>query len=150
MRPYRSHALSCNRYWNRFETIPVSLIFEHRYGNRFETIPVSIHLRHRYGNRSQIIPVSLHLGHRYWNRSGSIPVLTFFESPLRYPVYRSLNRSLPIPVSYTGVETGLCNSFIVQRSIIQKPLNGQTGILVYGHWHAGLSTKFRILNCLTL
>ena len=150
MRPYRSHALSCNRYWNRFETIPVSLHFEHRYGNRSETIPVSIHLEHRYCNRFASIPVSIHFRHRYWNRSGSIPVLTFSKRPLRYPVYRSLNRSLPIPVSYTGVETGLCNSFIVQRSLIQKPLNSQTGIPVYGHRHTGLSSKFRILNCLAL
>ena len=150
MRPYRSHALFCNRFWNRFETIPVSLYFEHRYGNRSKTIPVSIPLEHRYGNRCEIIPVSLHFEHRYWNRFGSIPDLTFFEKPLRYPVYRSLNRSLPIPVSYTGLETGLCNSFIVQRSLIQKPLNSQTGIPVSGHRHTGLSSKFRILNCLAL
>ena len=140
----------CNRYWNRFETIPVSLHFEHRYGNRSETIPVSIHLEHRYCNRFASIPVSIHFRHRYWNRSGSIPVLAFSETPLRYPVYRSFNRSLPIPVSYTGFETGLCNSFIVQRSLIQKPLNSQTGIPVYGHRHTGLSSKFRILNCLAL
>ena len=140
----------CNRYWNRFETIPVSLHFEHRYGNRSETIPVSVHLEHRYCNRFASIPVSIHFRHRYWNRSGSIPVLTFSKRPLRYPVYRSLNRSLPIPVSYTGVETGLCNSFIVQRSLIQKPLNSQTGIPVYGHRHTGLNSKFRILNCLAL
>ena len=119
-------------------------------GHRFESIPVSLSFRHRYSNRFETIPVSIHLEHRYWNRSGSIPVLIFAKRPLRYPVYRSLNRSLPIPVSHTGLETGLCNSFIVQRSLIQKPLNGQTDIPVSGHRHTGLSTKFRILNCLAL
>ena len=133
MRPYRSHVLFCNRFWNRFETILVSLYSQHRYWNRITFISVLIHFEYRY-----------------WNRSGFILLIIVLKRPLRYPVYRSLNRSLPIPVKYTGHETSLCNSFIVQRSLIQKPLNSQTGIPVYGHRHTGPSSKIRILNCLAL